>query len=64
MSDLSIDIISLAHAPVHLTDFSVVNIYVDELSSARIWQDADISILSRARGQPMLKLKTHSGFHD
>jgi hypothetical protein len=31
-------IISLAHAQVHVTDFSVVNIHVDELSSARIWQ--------------------------
>ena len=31
-------IISLAHAPVHVTDLSVVNIHVDELSSARIWQ--------------------------
>ena len=31
-------IISLAHAPVHVTDFPVVNIHVDEFSSARIWQ--------------------------
>ena len=31
-------IISLAHAPVHVTDFPVVNGYFDELSSARIWQ--------------------------
>ena len=38
MTDLSIGIISLAHAPVHETDFSVVNVHVDELSSARIWQ--------------------------
>jgi hypothetical protein len=30
-------IISLAHAPVHVTDFSVVTVHVDELSSARIW---------------------------
>jgi hypothetical protein len=29
--------ISLAHAPVHVTDFPVVNVHVDELSSARIW---------------------------
>jgi hypothetical protein len=29
---------SLAHAPVNVTDFSVVNVHVDELSSARIWQ--------------------------
>ena len=29
-------IISLAHAPVHVTDFHVVNVYVDELSSALI----------------------------
>ena len=31
-------IISLAHAPVHVIDFSVVNVHVDELSSSRIWQ--------------------------
>jgi hypothetical protein len=31
-------IISLAHASVHVTDFSVINVHVDELSSARIWQ--------------------------
>jgi hypothetical protein len=31
-------LISLAHAPVHVTDFPVVNVHVDELSSARIWQ--------------------------
>jgi hypothetical protein len=31
-------IISLAHAPVHVTDFPVVNVHVDELLSARIWQ--------------------------
>jgi hypothetical protein len=30
-------IISLAHAAVHVTDFPVVNVHVDELSSARIW---------------------------
>ena len=31
-------IVSLAHPPVHVTDFPVVNLHVDELSSARIWQ--------------------------
>ena len=31
-------IISLAHAPVHVTDFPVVNVHVDKLSSAPIWQ--------------------------
>ena len=31
-------IISLAHVPVHVTDFPLVNVHVDELSSARIWQ--------------------------
>jgi hypothetical protein len=31
-------IIPLAHAPVHVTDFPIVNVHVDELSSARIWQ--------------------------
>jgi hypothetical protein len=35
--DLSIGYISLAHEPVHVTDFPVVNVHVDELSSARIW---------------------------
>ena len=30
-------VILLAHMPVHVTDFSVVNVHVDELSSARIW---------------------------
>ncbi len=29
-------IISLAHAPVHVTDFPVVDVHVDELLSARI----------------------------
>ena len=32
-----LSIISLAHAPVHVTDFSVVTVHVDELSSTRIW---------------------------
>ena len=31
-----LDIILLAHAPVHVTDFSVVIVHADELSSARI----------------------------
>jgi hypothetical protein len=31
-------IISLAHVPVHVTDFPVINVHVDELSSAQIWQ--------------------------
>ena len=31
-------IISLAHAPVHATNFPIVNVRVDESSSARIWQ--------------------------
>ena len=115
-------IISLAHAQVHVTDFPVVNVHVDELSSARIWQhklcatfSANVNInyrlpikvyysictlrhirieiihgsqkecvLSFNMGwrilvnfiprlwlgiiinirQPMLKLKTHSGFYD
>jgi hypothetical protein len=38
MTDLSIGIISLAHAPVLVTDFSIVNVHIDELSSAQIWQ--------------------------
>jgi len=39
-------IISLAHAPVHVTDFPVVNVHVDELSSARIWQHTLCATLS------------------
>jgi hypothetical protein len=31
-------IISLAHAPLHVTDFPVVNVPVNELLSARNWQ--------------------------
>jgi len=30
-----LSIISLVHAPVHVTGFPVVNVHVDELSSAR-----------------------------
>ena len=37
-------IISLA--PVHVTDFPVVNVHVDELSSARIWQHKLCATLS------------------
>ena len=29
---------SQSHSSAHVTDFSVVNVHVDELSSARIWQ--------------------------
>jgi hypothetical protein len=39
-------IISSAHAPVHVTDFPVVNVHVDELSSARIWQHKFCATLS------------------
>ena len=39
-------IISLAHALVHMTDFVVVNVHVDELSSARIWQHELCATLS------------------
>ena len=39
-------IVSLAHAPVHVTDFPVVNVHVDELSSARIWQHKCVRHLS------------------
>ena len=90
-------IISFAHAPVHVTDFPIVNVYVDELSSARIWQHKLCATLPTNVNinyclpikvyyrfctlrhirieinhgsqntdicQPMLELKTHSGFHD
>jgi hypothetical protein len=39
-------IISLAHAPVHVTNFPVVNVDVDELSSAKIWQHKLFATLS------------------
>ena len=39
-------IISLAHAPVHVTDLPVINVHVDDLSSARIWQDKLCATLS------------------
>ena len=39
-------IISLAHAPVHVTAFFIVNVHVDELSSARIWQHKLCATLS------------------
>ena len=39
-------IISLAHVPVHVTDFPVVNVHVDELSYARIWQHKLCATLS------------------
>ena len=41
-----LDIISLAHALVHVTDFPVVNVHVDELLSARIWQHKLCATLS------------------
>ena len=39
-------IISLAHAPVHVTDFPVIHVHVDELSSVRIWQHKMCATLS------------------
>jgi len=39
-------IISFAHAPVHVNDFPVVNVHVDELSSARIWHHILCATLS------------------
>jgi hypothetical protein len=39
-------IISLAHVLVHMTDFPVVNVHVDELSSARIWKHKLCATLS------------------
>ena len=86
-----LSIISLAHAPVHVTDFPVENVHVDELSSARIGQhklcvtlSTNVNINYRLPikvyyrictlrhirieftniRHPMLKLKTHSGFHE
>jgi hypothetical protein len=42
-------IISLAHAPVHVTDFPVLNVHVDELSSAQIWQHKLCTTFMEAR---------------
>ena len=39
-------ILSLAHAPVYVIDFPIVNVHVDELSSARIWQHKLCATLS------------------
>ena len=39
-------IISLACAPVYVTDFPIVNVHVNELSSARIWQHKLCATLS------------------
>ena len=39
-------IISLAHAPVHVTDFSFVKVLSDELSSTRFWQHTLCATLS------------------
>jgi hypothetical protein len=39
-------IISLAHAPMYVTHFPIVNVHVDELSSARIWQHKLCATLS------------------
>ena len=39
-------IISLGHVPVHVTDFAVINVHVDELLSARIWQHKLCATLS------------------
>ena len=39
-------IISVAHALVHVTDSPVVNVRVDELSSAQIWQHKLCATLS------------------
>jgi hypothetical protein len=38
--------ISFAHAPVHVTDFPVVNVHVGELSSGQIWQHKLCATLS------------------
>ena len=72
-------IISLAHAPVHVTNFPVVNVHVDELLSARIWQhklcatvSADVNKNYRLPIKVYycicilrhIRIKTHSGFHD
>jgi hypothetical protein len=70
-------IISLAHAPVHVTDFPAVNVHVDELSSAQNLQDklcATLSAIINLNYRLPIKgyyrictlrhISTHSGFHD
>jgi hypothetical protein len=42
-------IISLAHVPVNVTDFPVVNVHFDELSSAQIWQHTIVRDIVRKR---------------
>ena len=61
-------IISLAHAPVHVTDFPVVNVHVDELSSARIWQhklcatfSANVNIYYRFCILRLIRIKINHG---
>jgi hypothetical protein len=52
MSNNKADYIRNTHAPVHVTDFPIVNVHVDELSSARIWQHkfvCDINIAKEWR---------------
>jgi hypothetical protein len=52
-------IISFAHAQVHVTDFPVVNVHVDELSSARIWQHtlcATYSVNFNMNNRPPIKI--------
>jgi len=41
-----LSIISLAHAPVHVTDVLFINVHVDELWSAQIWQHKLCATLS------------------
>ena len=55
-------IISLAHAPVHVTDFPVVNVHVDELSSARILQHKLCATLfSNVNINYLLSIKVYYG---
>jgi hypothetical protein len=51
--------ISLAHAPVHVTDFPVVNVHVDELSSTRIWQHKLCATLSASVNNYRLPIKVY-----
>ena len=44
--DPILPILSLAHAPVYVNDFPVVNVHVEELSSSRIWQHKLCATLS------------------
>ena len=52
-------IISLAHAPIHVIDFPVVNVHVDEISSARNWQQKLCDIAANVNINYRLPIKVY-----